>query len=366
MKLAHLEWSLQYNNPFKGAFFEFVMVNYVLIISIMVSFVLTLVMLPDWIRKCRVSGLLWEDMNKFDHPKNVASSGGVVVVLSFVLGVLTYVALKTFVFEGTVRALEIFSLVSVILILSIVGLVDDLFGWRNGGLTRKFRFLLALIASIPLVVINAGVHFANIPFFGVVEFGILYPLILIPLGIAGATTTFNFLAGYNGLEAGQGILILSFLSYVAYSTGSAWLAIAGLCMVVSLIGFYLFNKFPAKVFPGDIMTYSIGALIAGMAILGNFEKIAFIVFIPYILEVILKVRGGLLKQSFGIPDKYGRLSMPYKKIYGLEHLAIFILNGFRKNPVSGGNFYATERRVTYLIHIFQILFIFIGFLTLSS
>ena len=103
------------------------------------------------------------------------------------------------------------------------------------------------------------------------------------------------------------------------------------------------------------MTYSVGALIAGMAILGNFEKIAVIVFIPYIIEFFLKLRGGLKKQSFGIPDKYGYLKMPYKKIYGLEHLAISILNKFG---------HATEKKVVYFIYLFQIIFILIGFLVM--
>ncbi|HIF03136.1 MAG TPA: glycosyl transferase family 4, partial [Nitrospinaceae bacterium] len=35
----------------------------------------------------------------------------------------------------------------------------------------------------------------------------------IPLGIVGAATTFNFLAGFNGLETGQGILIFSGLLF---------------------------------------------------------------------------------------------------------------------------------------------------------
>ena len=328
---------------------------YLLLISVLISFLLSVMVLPKWIHKCKSVGLLWEDMNKFGHPKNVASSGGLCVVMAFVLGVLSYVALKTFVFGGTVRALEIFSLLSVILILGIIGLTDDLLGWKNHGLSVNLRIVLALVASIPLVVINAGTHIMNLPFVGVVDFGILYPLVLIPLGIVGATTTYNFLAGFNGLEAGQGILIVGFLSYVAYVTGSPWLSIIGLCMVVSLIGFYFYNKFPASVFPGDIMTYAVGALIAGMAILGNFEKIAVVVFVPYFFEIILKLRGGLKKHSFGIPDKNGNLKMPYKKVYGLEHLAIKILNKFG---------HATERKVTYLIHAFQILFILIAFFML--
>ncbi len=329
--------------------------EYLLLVSVLVSFLLTIIFLPKWIKVCRKIGLVWEDMNKFRCPKNVAASGGIIVVMAFVLGVLTYVALKTFVFNGTVRALEIFALLSVVLILAIVGLVDDLLGWKNNGLPNRIRLVLAFAASIPLVVISAGTHFMVLPFIGSVNFGILYPLFLIPIGIAGAATTYNFLAGFNGLESGQGILILSFLSFVAYVSGSPWLAVVGLCMVASLIGFYYFNRFPAKVFPGDIMTYAIGALIAGMAILGNFEKIAVVVFIPYIIEVVLKLRGGLEKHSFGVSDKSGKLKMPYDKVYGLEHLAIKVLNKFGR---------ATEKKVTYLIHAFQILFILIAFLML--
>jgi UDP-N-acetylglucosamine--dolichyl-phosphate N-acetylglucosaminephosphotransferase len=329
--------------------------EYLLSISILVSFLLTLMFLPKWINVCKKIGLLWEDMNKFGHPRRVAASGGVVVIFAFVLGVLTYVAMKTFLADGTSNALSIFSLLSVVLILSIVGLTDDLLGWKHNGLSMRIRLLLSLAASVPLVVINAGVHTMNVPFWGSIDFGIFYPLLLIPLGVVGVSTTYNFLAGFNGLEAGQGILILGFLSFVSYINGSPWLSIVGLCMVASLLVFYFFNKVPAKVFPGDIVTYAIGALIVGMSILGNFEKIAFVVFIPYMIEVLLKLRGGLKKHSFGIPDKNGYLKMPYDRVYGLEHMAILVLNKFGK---------ATEKKVCYLIHVFQILFILIAFLML--
>jgi len=94
------------------------------------------------------------------------------------------------------------------------------------------------------------------------------------------------------------------------------------------------------------LTYSVGALIACMAILGNFEKIAVFIFIPYITEVILKLRGRLKKQSFAKPNEDGSLEMPYDKIYGLTHLSLFILKKF-KNKVY-------EKDAVYLIFAFQI------------
>lgn len=335
------------------------MVNFLLLFSFVISFILTYITLPFWIAKAKRAGLVWEDMNKPKRPKNVAGSGGIVVVMSFVIGVLYYIAIRTFVFKDVNSiTVEIFALLAVILILSLIGIIDDLLGWQNKGLSRRTRILLAFIASIPLVVINAGNSSMNIPFLGIVNFGILYPLLLIPLGIAGATTTYNFLAGFNGLEAGQGIIILSFLSFVAYTTGFPWLSMVGLIMVAALIGFWLYNKYPAKVFPGDSITWAIGALIAGMAILGNFEKIAVFIFIPYILEFFLKFRGGFEKYSFGKPNKDGSLEIPYKKIYGLEHLSIYLLKKIKPSKK------VYERDVVYSIHAFQIVLIILAFLFL--
>jgi UDP-N-acetylglucosamine--dolichyl-phosphate N-acetylglucosaminephosphotransferase len=322
------------------------MVELILIFSFLMSFVLTAVFLPRWIVKCNRIGLLWEDMNKKGHPKNVASSGGIVVIMAFILGVLTYIAIRTFVINVDEIALNVFALISVILILGVIGLVDDLLGWKHGGLSARLRLFLAFMASIPLVVIAAGTHFINTPW-GPISLGIFYPLVLIPIGIAGAAVTYNFLAGFNGLEAGQGIIILSFLSLIAYITGTSWLTVIGLCMVASLLVFYYYNKFPAKVFPGDIMTYSIGALIAGMAILGNFERIAIFIFIPYIVEMGLKVRGRLKKQSFAIPNEAGGVELPYKKIYGLTHLSIYILKKFKKQVY--------EKDVVHFIFMIQII-----------
>jgi UDP-N-acetylglucosamine--dolichyl-phosphate N-acetylglucosaminephosphotransferase len=319
----------------------------ILLAAIFLSFIITLFALPKWIKKCKYVGLLWEDMNKFDHPRNVASSGGIIVVMTFILGVLFYIALKTFVLKTDEVTLSIFALLSVISILAIVGLIDDLLGWKHGGLSVRFRIFLAIMASIPLVVINAGTSTMNFPFLGSVQLGLLYPLLLIPLGISGAAITYNFLAGFNGLEAGQGIIILSFLSFISYATGNSWLSLIGLIMVTSLIAFYFYNKFPAKVFPGDSLTWSIGALIAIMAILGNFEKIAVFLFSLYLIEMVLKLRGGLKKQSFAKPNEDGSLEMPYNKIYSMTHLSLFILKKFKRKVY--------EKDVIYLIFIFQII-----------
>ncbi|MBS3100188.1 glycosyl transferase family 4 [Candidatus Pacearchaeota archaeon] len=325
-----------------------------LLLPVVLSFFLVVFLMPYWIRKAHQIELMWDDMNKLNSPK-VAGSGGVVTVIGFVFGVLAYVAIKTFYFKSSNGNLVgIFAILSVILLVSLGGFIDDLFGWRKGGLSKKSRILLILFSAIPLMVINAGVSTIFIPFVGTTNLGIFYALVIIPLGVLGASATFNILAGYNGLEAGQGILILSALALMSFFTGSTWLSVIALCMISALFAFLLFNKYPAKVFPGDGLTYSVGAMAACMAILGNYEMFAVFIFIPYGIETIFKLRGRLKKQSFGLPQKDGSIKNRYDKIYGLEHLAIKILSKFKKEVY--------EWEVVILIYGFQVLIIALGFL----
>jgi UDP-N-acetylglucosamine--dolichyl-phosphate N-acetylglucosaminephosphotransferase len=318
----------------------------VLILPLLLGFFITLFFMSFWIKRAKKIELVWEDMHK-KNKRKVAGSGGLIVLFGFVFGVLIYISLKTFILQTNTTTIEIFTLLTTILIAGTVGLVDDFLGWVHGGLSARVRVLLMVFAAIPLMVINAG----ESAMMGI-EFGLIYPLVLIPLGIVGASVTYNFLAGYNGLEASQGIIILSGLAIVTFFTGNSWLSLICLIMISCLFAFYLFNKYPAKVFPGDSLTYSVGALIAIMAILGNIEKIAVFFFIPYILETGLKVRGKLKKQSFAKTNEEGGLEIPYERFYGLEHVSIYLLKKI-KNKVH-------ERDVVYLINLFQILIIGLG------
>jgi len=318
-----------------------------LIVPLILSFFLSLFFTPIWIKRARKVGLIGRDMHKCGK-KEIVEAGGVPVLFGFIFGVSLYIAIKTFYFKSIDNLIEIFSLLNVLLIISFVGLIDDVLGWKI-GLTKKVRIFFLLFASIPLIIINAG----ESVMMGI-NFGLMYPLLLIPLGIVGASTTFNFLAGYNGIEASQGILILSALSLVTWFTGSSWLSLISLIMVFCLIAFYIFNKYPAKVFPGDVLTYSVGALIAAIAILGNVEKIAVFFFIPYIIETGLKIRGRLKKESFAKVNSDGSLEVPYKKFYALEHIAIYLLKKIKKDKK------VYEKEVVYAINIFQILIIILG------
>ncbi|MBT4258083.1 glycosyl transferase family 4 [archaeon] len=328
----------------------------IILIAILISFFCTYLVLPTWIRKAKENKMTAKDMHKINEER-VAEVGGISVLIGLSIGILIYVGIQTFYIGNTSNLIEIFALLSVLFISSMIGLTDDLLGWKK-GLNKKIRLILMIFAAIPLMVINAGESVMSLPLLGTINFGIFYPLLLIPLGIVATTTAFNIIAGYNGLETSQGILILSGLGLATYFTGNAWLSVICAFAVASLIAFYIFNKHPAKVFPGDTLTYSVGALIGTIAIMGNIEKAAIIFFIPYILEVFLKARGKLVKESFAKLNEDGSLEVPYEKFYGIEHIAIAVL----KKIKPGKKVY--EKEVVYAINLFQIIFIVLGLLTL--
>ncbi len=320
----------------------------ILIIPLLLAFFLSFFFALVCIKRAKNAGFVGKDVHKTSK-KDVAEIGGISTLIGFVFGTLIYVAIKTFYFKTTGNLVEILSLMSVILMASFIGLFDDLLGWKI-GLNKKIRIFFLIFASIPLIVINAG----ESEMMGI-QLGLLYPLFFIPLGIVATSATFNFLAGYNGLETSQGILILSALSIATWLNGKSWLSMISLIMIFCLLAFYIYNKYPSEIFPGDILTYSVGALIGSIAILGNIEKISVFFFIPYIIETILKCRGGLKKESFAKLNRDETLEMPYEKVYSLTHLSILILKKIKPS----GKVY--EKDVVYLINLFQTAVIALGF-----
>ena len=322
--------------------------------SLILSFFITFLIIPHWIKRAKKIGLVGVDVQKRDKPK-IAEVGGICVICGFLGGILFYIGANTFYFHSFENNLPTMAALATLLIITIIGLVDDILGWKI-GLRQWQKPILGLVAALPMAVINAGTSEMVFPLIGKVDFGIFYPLIIVPIAITGAANGFNMIAGYNGLEAGMGVIILSFLSYVAIILNKTWVAVLALCMVVSLIAFLIYNKYPAKIFPGNTLTYSVGATIAIIAILGNMERVAVILFIPYFIEFFLKLRGKFKKESFSKVEKDGSLNFLYRKAYGLEHLALHILKKLKRKVY--------EKDIVFSILFFEIIFVIFAFFTI--
>ena len=300
--------------------------------AVMVSFLFTLFFIPKWIGKAKDYGLVGKDMNKYDKPE-VAEAGGIIVMAGLLAGVFFYIFLDTFFLKTGSNNSLVFAALLTVLLAGSLGFIDDVLGWKK-GLKRWQKPLLTIPMAIPLMVINAGESVMNVPIFGSVDFGIIYPLVIIPVGIVCAANGFNMLAGFNGLEAGMGSIALGAMGLIGLMKGQLWLAAIAFSAVGALLAFLAFNWYPAKIFPGDSLTYGIGALIAAVAILGNMEKIGLILFLPFIIDAIWSLlpeaKGAPKREAFGRPNRDSSLEMPYERMYGFEHFGLWFVKKIKK------------------------------------
>lgn len=296
--------------------------------SALVGFFFVLFFTPWLIRYLRKIQLVVYDMNKAEKPR-VPLSGGLVVLGGFLASMMIFIFLQTFFHTSRISftldpvALNfLFAGVISIMTICLVGFVDDLVVRRpdqSSGLQQWQKPLLTLFAAVPLMVVNAGTTVMAFPLLGKIDIGLLYPLFLIPLGVIGASNMVNMLAGYNGLEAGLGLIYFAQLGLYAYVNERYVATFFALAIFFSLLAFLFYNWNPAKILPGDSLTYLMGAGLAVIAILGNIEKAALIISLPFFAELFLKLRCKLNARSYGY-CKGGTIHSYYKKIYSLPHL----------------------------------------------
>src|SRR3989344_5854884 len=153
-------------------------------------------------------------MHKADS-KEVAEIGGLSVLAAFLIGTFIYIGIRTFLFETTKYNIELMAAILTISLVAMIGLVDDILGWKI-GLQQWQKPILCLFAALPVMMINAGQSIMVVPILGRLDFGIFYPLLIIPLAISAASNSFNMLAGFNGLEAGLRIIMLGALGIVVW------------------------------------------------------------------------------------------------------------------------------------------------------
>ncbi len=316
------------------------------------AFLATYLATPWLIRYLVKIDLVVKDMNKEDAPL-VPISGGLAVLVGFVTGVMAFVFFRTFFPDKTASIISepttlmyLFAALTSIFIITLVGFLDDLVVEkskdRSKGLRQWQKPLLTLTAAVPLVVVNAGHTSMALPFLGIFHLGIFYPLILIPIGVMGAANMVNMLGGLNGLESGMGLIYLTSLGIFAFVNQSYLASLIALMTLAPLFAFFLYNKYPAKIFPGDSLTYLLGGVIAVIAIVGNIERSALIVSIPFIVEFFLKLRSRFKAQSFGYYGG-GIVKSKYDRIYSLTHI-FMKFNRFN------------EKQIVYLLMLVEVFF----------
>ena len=229
----------------------------------LLSFFVTRLTMPRMIRKLEAANIVGKDIHKSWKPI-VAEMGGFGILFGFIIGMFSGI------YMHDILAFKLVIVLVVILIVGIIGIADDLL-----ALSSKEKFILLFLAGLPLI-------WAAPP-----NVGILY-LITIPIALSIGSNLTNMLAGLNGIESGLGIISMTSLTIACIILGKYDVTIISMSMLGALIAFLYYNKYPAKIFPGDTGTLIIGAAIVCIAFIGRVKLIAFIVLMPNIIDAALK------------------------------------------------------------------------------
>lgn len=261
--------------------------DYRIIVPVLISFALSVIMGPVVIpvlRKLKMGQTEREDGVQ-SHLKKAGTPtmGGVIILTSIVLTSLIYI-------KDYPKILPILFLT---LGFGLIGFLDDYLKVvmkRSDGLYPKqkmalqilvtaiFAFYLVKFAEIPLTWL--------IPFSGgkYLDLGILaIPMLFVV--VIGTVNGVNFTDGLDGLASSVTVLVATFFTVVAIGTKSGIEPIT--CAVVgALLGFLLFNVYPASVFMGDTGSLALGGFVASTAYMLQMPLFIVIVGLIYLVEVL--------------------------------------------------------------------------------
>lgn len=267
---------------------SFKLINMVL--TIIVSFLLTIVIVPVFIpilKRFKFGQNILVDAPKSHQEKQgTPTMGGIVFVLSSLLTMLIINPHDFFSIEGL-------SIMIVYVGCFLIGLVDDvliIIRKKNDGLRAKLKLFFQIIISILFILVANSFlgdkNFTDVSFIGFdVQMGIFYYLFVIFMIVAYSNAV-NLTDGLDGLSCITVAISLSFLGIIAYHQHQ-YIELMFICAVVaSLLGFFIFNRKPAKIFMGDTGSLALGGFYAVMALILKVEIISIIIGMVFVLETV--------------------------------------------------------------------------------
>ena len=263
------------------------MTEFTMALPVLIAFAISVVLGPiviPYLRKLKMGQTeRVEGVQSHLKKAGTPTMGGIIFLLSTVVTSLIYV--KDYP--------KIIPILFLTLGFGIIGFLDDYLKVvlkRSDGLmpmqkmacqivvTGIFAFYLMKFTDIPMTM--------KIPFMPghEIDFGILTIPILF-IAVIGTVNGVNFTDGLDGLASSVTIMVATFFSVMAIGTKSGIEPIT--CAVVgALMGFLLFNVYPAKIFMGDTGSLALGGFVAGTAYMLQMPLFIIIVGLIYVVEVL--------------------------------------------------------------------------------
>lgn len=261
--------------------------DYKIFIPVLVSFALSAIMGPVIIPVLRnlKMGQTEREEGVKEHLKKAGTPtmGGVIILLSILITSLFYIRSNP----------QIIPVLFVTIGFGLIGFLDDYLKVvmkRSDGLFPKQKMALQIIVTAIFayyLVKVAGISLKMlVPFSGgrYLDLGWLAIPVLF-FAVIGTVNGVNFTDGLDGLASSITVLVATFFTVVAIGTKSGIEPVTG-AVVGALLGFLLFNVYPASVFMGDTGSLALGGFVASAAYMLQMPLFIIIVGLIYLVEVL--------------------------------------------------------------------------------
>ena len=241
---------------------------------------------------------------KHKEKQGVPTMGGLIFIIPTLLATLLLLLLGKIHYSSNLLIVLI-----VFVSYALLGLADDLLSIKrrkNEGLTvlQKLigQFLIACL-FFAIFIKNGGQTVLNIYTLGVeIDMGFIYGAFILFVLVATSNAV-NITDGLDGLAGG--LSVMSFIAFALISFGSTWVVghsdIAIFCFILvgALMGFLLYNTYPAKVIMGDTGSLTLGGTLAAVAIITNHELTLVIVAGVFVIETLVCIIQIIAGRYFG-------------------------------------------------------------------
>jgi phospho-N-acetylmuramoyl-pentapeptide-transferase len=187
-------------------------------------------------------------------------------------------------------------LVGTFILFSFIGFLDDF--WKAskqdpGGVSGRTKLIFQFGFTILLLYIGIDLFNIDTSIRVTESFHIVLPyipyLVIITLFIVGTANAINFTDGMDGL---LGMVAIPTYFFFFVITENMEVKVFCLVMIATILGFLIYNLYPAKAFMGDTGSLALGGTLSFLAIIENVEILIPILFIIYLAEqlsVIIQV-----------------------------------------------------------------------------
>ncbi len=220
--------------------------------------------------------------NRKIHDKPMALLGGWAIYISFLLCLLIVVLIKPELVSQSIGYVQVVAIIIAGLIIMTMGTLDDKY-----NLSAKKQLFWVIFACLIIVVSGVAIKFITRPGGGVIDltlgmkqsfFGINYYIIgsaLTFLWLIIMTNSTKLLDGLDGLSSGVvfiGMIIL-FIVSLFWDKPDSLTSVLTILFAGAILGFLIFNFFPAKIFLGNGGSNLLGLYLGIFAIISG-AKIA--------------------------------------------------------------------------------------------